>query len=139
MTDTATRHTGLRQALQARRREMQEDVRSRIRDGRVDRLTEGRDDLETSEADSQGDLGLALIQMRMDTIARVDEALIRLDAGRYGACAECAGEIAERRLCALPFAVRCQACQDRRERQHSLARRLTERQGPSPFASPAWS
>jgi DnaK suppressor protein len=38
-----------------------------------------------------------------------------LDEGSYGTCAECAGEIAGRRLRALPFAMRCQDCEDRRE------------------------
>jgi DnaK suppressor protein len=42
--------------------------------------------------------------MRADTLARVDEALVRLDAGKYGSCVECDGEISERRLRALPFA-----------------------------------
>ena len=43
---------------------------------------------------------------------RIDDALVRLDAGQYGSCLECAREISERRLRALPFAVRCQACED---------------------------
>ena len=53
-----------------------------------------------------------LLQMSAETLARIDAALRRLDVGQYGFCAECAKEIAERRLRALPFAVRCQACED---------------------------
>ena len=45
---------------------------------------------------------------------------MRLDAGKYGSCLECAREISERRLRALPFAVRCQACEDCREQDFSL-------------------
>ena len=124
---TNIRKTELGQVLREHRRRMQNEVQSRIRDGRTDRSVDVRDDLEHSDADSQGDIELSLLQMRADTLARVDEALVRLDAGKYGSCAECDGEISERRLHALPFAVRCQACEERREQERERARRLTGR------------
>ena len=129
MVDTAVRKADLRQMLLERRRAIQDEVQSRIRHGRTDRPNDVRDDLEHSDADSQGDLELALLQMRADTLVRVDEALVRLDAGKYGSCAECEGEIAEPRLRALPFAVRCQACEQRREQEQGRARTLTQRRG----------
>ena len=46
---------------------------------------------------------------------RIDEAIARLAEGAYGACVECDAEISEGRLQAVPFAVRCQACEARRE------------------------
>ena len=49
-----------------------------------------------------------------DNEATVFYALAQLDGGKYGSCLECAREITERRLSATPFAVRCQACEDRR-------------------------
>jgi DnaK suppressor protein len=122
MTDTTTRNDELRRMLSERRRAMHDDVQTRIRDGRNDRTKDVRDDLEHSDADSQGDIEFALLQMRADTLARVDEALVRLDAGKYGFCVECDDEISERRLHALPFAVRCQACQERREQDLGHAR-----------------
>jgi DnaK suppressor protein len=66
-------------------------------------------------------------QLRSETLTRIDEALVRLDGGKYGSCVECSGEIAERRLRALPFAVRCQACEERREQMQGHARRLDQR------------
>jgi DnaK suppressor protein len=86
-----------------------------------------RDDLEHSDADSQGDIALALLQMRAEALARIDEALARLEADKYGSCFECQTEISERRLRALPFAVRCQACEERREQEQGRARRLAGR------------
>jgi len=127
MTDTTMRNAGLRRMLSERRREMQDDVQSRIRDGRTDRPNEVRDDLEVSDADIQGDIELALLQMRAETLIRIDEALVRLDAGKYGSCFECESEISERRLRALPFAVRCQACEERREEEQGHARQLAQR------------
>ena len=135
MTDTATRNTELRQILTRRRLEMQSEVQSRIRDGRADRPQDGRDILEHSEAHIQGDIELALLQMRSETLIRIDEALVRLDAGHYGFCRECDDDISERRLRALPFAVRCQACEERREQgRGSAAQRARQQDGLPLFA-----
>ena len=67
--------------------------------------------------------------LRAETLIRIDEALVRLDAGEYGSCAECDGEVSERRLRALPFAVRCQACEEGREQEQGHARHLAQRRG----------
>ena len=128
MSDGRMRNADLRKILTDRRRKIQDDVQSRIRDGRTGRPVEVRDDLEHSDADIQGDIELALLQMRAETLTRIDEALIRLDEGKYGSCFQCAGEIAERRLRALPFAVRCQACEEKRE-QEGHARQAAQRRG----------
>ena len=129
MTNTAARNAELKQMLTKLRHDMENDVKGRIRDGRSDRPNEVRDDLEHSDADIQGDIEFALLQMRAETLSRVDEALVRLDAGEYGSCFECAGEISERRLRALPFAVRCQACEEKREREQGRVRQLAQRRG----------
>jgi RNA polymerase-binding transcription factor len=129
MTDAAIRNADLRHMLRERRREMQSEVQSRVRDGRTDRPNEVRDDLEHSDADIQGDIEFALLQMRTESLIRIDEALVRLDAGKYGSCFECESEISERRLRALPFAVRCQACEERRERTQGHARKLAQHRG----------
>ena len=131
MTDTAIRNTDLKHMLIERRREMRRDVHGRISGGRrrTDQPKEVEDDLEHSDADVQEDIELTLIQMRAETLTRIDEALVQLDAGQYGFCVECEGEIAGPRLRALPFAVRCQACQEKRERQEGHARQLAGRRG----------
>jgi DnaK suppressor protein len=129
MTNTTKRNAGLRKMLSERRREIQAEVQSRMRDGRTDRPNDVRDEVEASDADIQGDIELALLQMRAETLTRIDAALVRLDAGKYGSCFECEREIAEPRLRALPFAVRCQACEERREEEQGHARRLTQRRG----------
>ena len=126
MTDTTERNAALREMLTGRRRQMQGDVQSRIRDARTARPNEVGDDIERSDADIQDDLEFAMLQMRTETLARIDAALVRLDAGKYGACFECAAAISKRRLRALPFAVRCQACEERREHQVH-ARQLANR------------
>jgi DnaK suppressor protein len=73
------------------------------------------DAAESSEADIQDDIEFALIQMKSETLNRIEEALARLDEGTFGNCFECGDEISERRLRALPFAVRCKDCEEARE------------------------
>jgi RNA polymerase-binding transcription factor len=113
--NTATRTTDLRQILIERRRELQDDVQQRIRDGRIDQSHDVGDQVDTSDAHVQGDIEFALLEMRAQTLARISEALVRLEAGQYGTCLSCGCEITKRRLRALPFAVRCQGCEERRE------------------------
>jgi DnaK suppressor protein len=101
-----SRERDLRRILHDRQREIEGDVRTRIRDARTDRASDVFDELDHSDAAMQEEMDFALIQMKAETLARVDEALARLDAGQYGRCFECGGEIAEKRLRALPFAER---------------------------------
>jgi DnaK suppressor protein len=129
MTETTTRNADLKRMLSERRREVRDDVQSRMRTGRTDRPNEVRDYVDVSDADIQGDLGFALLQMRAEMVTRIDEALARLDGGDYGACVTCGREIAERRLRALPFAVRCQACEERREEEQGHSRQRAQRRG----------
>jgi RNA polymerase-binding transcription factor len=123
--NTATRSADLRQILIERRRELLDDVQNRIRGGRIDQSHQVGDDVDKSDAHVQGDIEVALIQMRAETLTRISEALVRLEAGKYGTCLSCGGEITKRRLRALPFAVRCQGCEEKREfAQQDRARHL---------------
>ena len=130
MTATATataktktkRDAELRDILTTRRREIQREVHGRIRGGYTHRPDDPGDDLEQADADNHGDLEFALLQIRTQTLARIDEALGRLKAGTYGSCFECDDPIAERRLRAVPFAVRCQECEEQREQTGAKAR-----------------
>jgi len=127
------RYAELKKILEDRRREMMSQVQERMRDVR----TEGAsgsvqgvlDAAESSEADIQDEIEFALIQMKAETLNKINEALSRLEEGVYGNCFECGEEIAEARLRALPFAVRCKDCEEAREvaaqRERVLSRRTT--------------
>jgi RNA polymerase-binding transcription factor len=133
MTVMTNRNAELKEMLSERRRDMQDGIQRRMRDGRLDRRNEAGDDLDHSDAGSQGEIELALIQMRANTVIRIDHALVRLEAGEYGSCSECSGEISERRLRALPFAVRCQACEGKREEAQGRARQFAHERGSFPL------
>lgn len=44
------------------------------------------------------------------TVSEIDQALERLDAGTYGRCILCGGEIPQERLHAVPWAALCVPC-----------------------------
>jgi DnaK suppressor protein len=133
MTDTKARNLELKKILTKHRREMQRDVRGRVRDGRADRASDVRDEVEHSDDASQGDIELSLLQMRAATLGRIDEALVRLEAGKFGFCVECDDQISAPRLRAMPFAVRCQTCEQQREEEQGRARRVVHHRGGSLF------
>ena len=130
---TETRNADLRQILIERRRELQDDVQHRIREGRIEQSHDVGDHVDTSDAHVQGDIEFALLQMRAQTLTRITEALVRFEAGRYGTCLSCAGEITKRRLRALPFAVRCQGCEEQRELAHERRHPVQPRESASLF------
>ncbi len=119
--------------LEDRRRELMSDVQGRIRDVRS---AEGKDrevldQGESSEVDIQEDIEFALIQMKSETLNKIDAALRRLEENTYGNCFECGDEISEARLRALPFAVRCIDCEEARENAEQRERMLARRSGSS--------
>jgi len=46
----------------------------------------------------------------------IDEALVRIEAGKYGNCVHCGEPVLEKRLEAVPWARHCLRCQDLQER-----------------------
>jgi len=89
------------------------------------------DAVESSEADIQEDIEFALIQMKSETLNKINDALVRLEHGNYGYCFDCAEEIPQKRLHALPFAVRCKDCEEAREVAEQRQRQQTARRGAS--------
>ncbi len=122
------RHRVLQAMLLDRQRELQSVLQRRVRQAPAGRPAGAVDDIEQAEADVQEDIEVALIQMKGEALERVRDALVRLDAGDYGNCVDCSGEIADGRLRAVPFAVRCTACEGAREQMLAGERRSGARQ-----------
>lgn len=108
------RHAILREMLEDRRREIQQKLRS-LRETLPAEVVEVTDAEERSVADFVRDVDFALMEMKSATLAKIDEALQRLEHGRYGSCDECGLEISEARLKAVPFASLCRDCQEQAE------------------------
>jgi DnaK suppressor protein len=130
------RYSELEKMLQDRRRELVNEVQGKIRDQRTDgtREREVLDQGESCQVDIQEDIGFALIQMKAETLNKIDAALGRLAEGTYGECFECGDEIANARLLAVPFAVRCRECEEARETADQHERRIAlGRAASAPF------
>ncbi len=131
-----SRYSELKWMLEERRRVLQAEVQGKMRNVRSEgawggKLNEVFDAVEGAEADIQDDIEFALIQMKSETLNKVNNALIRLEQGDYGNCFECGEEIAEKRLRALPFAVRCKDCEEAREVAEQRERQMAARRGAS--------
>jgi DnaK suppressor protein len=129
-----SRYNELKQMLDGRRLEIEAEVQGRMRGVRADgawggKLNEVLDTVESSEADIQEEIEFALIQMKSETLNKINDALARLDHGDYGNCFECGEEIAEKRLRALPFAVRCKNCEEAKEVAEQRERQIVARRG----------
>ena len=108
------RYLLLKGMLEDRRREIHEKLRSLREQIPVD-APDVRDAEEQSVDDFVQEVDLALMQMKSETLKKIDQAIVRLEAGTYGRCQECDAEIPPARLRALPFAALCRDCQEEAE------------------------
>ena len=125
----STHHDEIRRALVGRRRELMTEIHGNLRDARSEAsgphpyAVESGD---TSEVHPEEELAFALIQLKGQVLTKINEAVRRIDEGTYGLCGDCGDVIAEPRLRALPFAVRCKECEELRE-QVTVERRTPAR------------
>ena len=114
---TSRRTQNLRRLLEQRKRqltaEMQDMMRTVRHESRAERTADQQD---VAESETRSDIDLAVIQMKAETVARVEAALRRLEQGGHGDCAACGDKISIERLTAVPFALRCRDCEASREK-----------------------
>src|SRR5512139_1559848 len=130
-TMNTQRYSDLRKMLEDRKKDVLAQLKDKIRDVRTENVS-GKvntvlDPGESSEVGIQEDIEFALIQMKAETLNKINEALTRLEEGAYGNCFECGEEIAHPRLRALPFAVRCRDCEEARENAQKRERMASQR------------
>ncbi|MBI3976120.1 MAG: TraR/DksA C4-type zinc finger protein [Armatimonadetes bacterium] len=66
--------------------------------------------------------GFAIESSVQALLTQVEEALARLDKGRYGICENCGRAIHPARLKAIPYAKLCIDCKSREERANGIGR-----------------
>src|SRR5437899_11286374 len=81
-----SRYSELKQMLQERQREIQAEVQGKMRNVRAEgtwggKLNEVLDAVESAEADIQEDIEFALVQMKSETLNKINDALGRLEQG----------------------------------------------------------
>ena len=87
------RYLLLRGMLEDRRREIHEKLRS-LREAIPAASHDVRDAEEQSVDEFVQEVDLALMQMKSETLKKIDAAILRLEQGSYGRCQECDQEIA---------------------------------------------
>jgi DnaK suppressor protein len=114
----------LRRDLLGRRQELLSSVRQKWRD--LQPLSAGATIEPAGEAGNrqcltpETEVAYELMGSQAHLLKEIDCALEKIDRGSYGHCEDCGEPIAASRLKALPFAVRCTACQESLER-HAAA------------------
>ncbi len=79
-------------------------------------LSSPGDELDFARALSDVETHASLIERAEDRLVAIDSAFELLERGHYGICARCQEEIPLERLKALPFAILCVDCQEKRGR-----------------------
>ncbi|UWZ44836.1 TraR/DksA C4-type zinc finger protein [Dactylosporangium matsuzakiense] len=114
-----TRTQDIRSALIGRREELEAEYVATVAEMTLAGVVDSGDDvadLGNKAFTREQEYVLAeSIRARMD---QVDRALERLDAGHYGTCETCHGEIPVARLAAFPSVTLCVACKSRSESRY---------------------
>jgi DnaK suppressor protein len=115
---TAGQRALLEAELQLRRSQL--DERLAAHHGGLSRAEHARELLEQNgddvpQREGVRELDMALSDLETQELGAVSKALARLRDGEYGVCADCDGAIPYERLKAEPWALRCVACEGRRE------------------------
>jgi DnaK suppressor protein len=124
------RHEELKRMLEGRQQEILNEVRDKIREVRTEAAVmdhKAPDPGNLLDTDIDEDIEFALIQMKAETLGKINEALARLEEGTYGRCTECREEITESRLRALPFTPICSLCMEARDFAQQRERNKTKK------------
>ncbi len=105
----------VRTRLEAKRAELQHEIAGlTLEEASSAQAGQGVEDTgETAQAFQEVQLDESLLQIKRHLFADVEEALTRLQDGTYGRCLTCGQPIPERRLEAIPWAVRDVECEER--------------------------
>ncbi len=104
----------LRARLQGESTQMEDDA---LKDhSKTSSIPTDMAELGSDNADQE--LTLSLMGSEKDALKQIDEALKRIEDGRFGQCEECGMKIPEARLVVIPYAALCVRCASQREESH---------------------
>ena len=112
----------IRQQLMNRREALRRSLAGDIRSLRDLHDSGVGDEVDASLVSEQMEVGGQLAEVESRELAKIDEALARIRAGRYGKCDACGGAIKADRLQAVPHATECIECAragERHDHNHS--------------------
>ena len=120
---TAGQRTQLEADLRQRQRQL--DDRLAAHHGGLTRVEHARDVLlqdgdDAPQREGEREVDMALSDLETQQVGAISQALLRLQEGRYGSCADCGVAIPFARLQVEPWAQRCVACEARHESTTAL-------------------
>lgn len=119
-TEAKSTEADRREALHAMLVALRDETYERVHELRHEQADDAElapgDEMDRARATAEVETHASLIARAEERLRYIDEALGRVDEGRYGICAGCRGHIPVARLAALPFAVYCVECQQKRTR-----------------------
>ena len=71
------------------------------------------DDVDVAESAYEQEMAYMFKNRGQEEVRLIDEALIRIEKGEYGVCAECGEKISKKRLQVRPYSIMCVECQQR--------------------------
>ena len=74
------------------------------------------DDADLAESSYEQEMSFYFKTRGQDELRMIDDAIIRIESGEYGICAECGADIPKKRLEVLPYSLYCVECQDKVEK-----------------------
>lgn len=126
----------LRKMLLEKKREVWNEVKERLfrqlGSEYKSEIDTALDEGDKALTDLAEETGLSLIDLRKDILDKIDHALEKLDQGTYGICEDCGAEISEQRLKAVPFAIYCIECKQKREELEQIERERERFGTPTP-------
>jgi RNA polymerase-binding transcription factor len=115
-----------RETLEGMRKQLLENVRAELQEGREQTKDEGMDTYDLASDARDREINVILTDRDRDKVLAIDDALARVAEGSYGVCDGCESDIAEARLEALPFTRLCVNCQAEREKEAKTMKRFEE-------------
>ncbi len=113
------RRKNLREILQKERERLRQalhtELTEKLGEGHSSQFNDALDTGDLSFVDLLESVGVKIVDIRQEELARLAEAERKLDEGTYGVCDICGVEINEQRLSAIPFAIHCVRCAERIE------------------------
>ncbi len=110
---TKTELSAFRMALENR----QTDLGNTNRNREALAIETSSDELDRIQQASDRDYAMSNLERNSNRLREVRTALRRIDAGAFGICVDCEGNINPARLAAVPWASSCIVCQEAADRE----------------------
>ena len=120
--NTLSAKSGLQEILEAKQAELTGGLSKR--EGIT--IEKSADQMDEIQYATERDLAIRNVDRDSTLLRQVKAALLRIQTGDFGTCADCEEPISPKRLIAVPWALRCIQCQETADREGSGSEDVSE-------------